>query len=249
MSTSYTTNTNLQKPALADTAWNVPLNADLDQIDAVSAVGSLAVALTEVPSATLNVKVSAGSYYRSNGVLNTYAGVASVAMTASSTNYVFLTDAGVLTVNTTGFSTLLNTVLLAKVVTGLTTITSLADQRTGVESNGITNYLLLAGGTFTDSGGVITVETGATNGVKFGGAVTSKIGFWGAAPIVQPLGAAQAALTNSTGGVASATLVAVTATNSTDQSANVNANFASLFTQTNAVRTALVAAGLIKGTA
>lgn len=249
MSTTYTTNTNLQKPALADVGWSVPLNADFDQLDAVSAIGTLAVAQTEVPSASLNVKVSAGTYYKANGVLNTYAGTASIAMTASQTNYVYLTDAGVLTVNTTGFSTLVNSVPLAKVVTGLTTITTVTDQRLGVESNGITNYLLLAGGTFADTIGVVVVETGTTNGVRFGGSVGSKVGFWGVAPVVQPLGAAQAVLINSTGGTVSTTLAAVTATNSSDQSGPVNANFASLFTQTNAIRTALVAAGIIKGSA
>ena len=46
----------------------------------------------------------------------------------------------------------------------------------------------------------------------FGQSAADKLGFWGATPVVQPAGAAQAALVNNTGGsTANSTLAAVTA--------------------------------------
>ena len=63
MSTTYTTNTNLGKPALGDTGWSTPLNSNCDALDALAPVGGLAVALHEVPSASLNVKVAAGKLH------------------------------------------------------------------------------------------------------------------------------------------------------------------------------------------
>lgn len=88
-------------------------------------------------------------------------------------------------------------------------------------------------------------------GLQIGSSATAeKIGFFGAAPIVQPLTANQTALTDSTGGsVANATLAAIGATNSGDVSADINANFAKTAELVNALRSALVNLGLIKGSA
>lgn len=90
---------------------------------------------------------------------------------------------------------------------------------------------------------------GTSTGTKIGTAVSQKLGFWNATPVVQPSGAAQAALTNSTGGTADATLSAVGATDSGDVSGTINDNFTELHTLLNAIRTALVNAGIIKGAA
>jgi hypothetical protein len=65
MATTYTANCKLQKPANGDTGWDVPLLADLDALDGFSALGGLCVTPTEVPSASLNVKVAAGTYLKS----------------------------------------------------------------------------------------------------------------------------------------------------------------------------------------
>lgn len=136
--------------------------------------------------------------------------------------------------------------------------------------------VIASGGTFlVQSGGIMTVDAGATVGIaaavaltgaltvtdvnivlsastgtKIGTAVSQKLGFWNATPIVQPSAAAQAAITDSTSGsTANATLAAVEATNSGDVSATINANFAKTAVLLNAIRTALVNAGLIKGAA
>lgn len=93
------------------------------------------------------------------------------------------------------------------------------------------------------------VAVGTTTGTKIGTAATQKLGFWNVTPVVQPAGAAQAALTNSTGGTADGTLEAVGATNGGDESGAINNNFTELHTLLNAIRTALVGAGIIKGAA
>lgn len=85
-----------------------------------------------------------------------------------------------------------------------------------------------------------------TTGSKIGTAVTQKIGFWNVTPVVQPAGANQAAITDSTGGTPGFTLVDV---GIVFNQANINNNFASLNRQVDAFRTALVNAGIIKGAA
>lgn len=59
------------------------------------------------------------------------------------------------------------------------------------------------------------------------------------------LAAAVPALTDSTGGVAASTLVAVGVTNTGDRSAQINANFASVNTQFEALKTSLINAGIV----
>jgi hypothetical protein len=267
MSTSYTPAIGLSKPASGDRTWDVPILASLDTLDALAPLGGLSVGLAENPSASLNVKVSAGSYRKADGTVGTYAGTSSQATTTATTNYVFLTDAGVLTVNTTGFPATSH-VRLATVVAGATTITSITDARISLASLGVTVYLALSGGTFADAGGVVTVGTGTTNGTKIGGSAADKIGYWGAGPVVQPSGASQAALgastaatlTDSTTGTAGATIGDVGASFSqatlnsihaslTSQINKLNADLAATRTLLTAIRSGLVTPGSIKGSA
>lgn len=86
-----------------------------------------------------------------------------------------------------------------------------------------------------------------TTGTKIGTATSQKLGFWAVTPIVQPSGANQAALTDSTTGTAAFTLVDVGAL---FNQANINNNFASVARLLNEIRTnVLVAEGLMKGSA
>src|ERR1017187_8693385 len=103
MSTTYTPNIKLAQPALGDTGWSTPLNGNCTLLDGLTPVGSLAVTLTEIPSASLNVKVSGGNYIAQAGTVAAYAGASSTAMPAPATNYLYLSGAGVLTVSTVGF--------------------------------------------------------------------------------------------------------------------------------------------------
>jgi hypothetical protein len=188
LANTYTTFTNLAMPALNDTGWNAPINANAAQIDGMEPLASLAVATTEVPSASLNVKVAPGTFAASNDLHVGYAGVASIGMTASSTNYLYLTDLGALVVTTAGWPTGTMHVRLATVVAGVSTITSITGQRVPYASAGVnlnTVYLALAGGTLNDAAGVVAVHTGSAHGTVFGGSAAELVGFFGAAPVAQ----------------------------------------------------------------
>lgn len=136
MPDTFTSSVGLRKPADNAQDWDTLLNANFDLLDALAALGSLAVATTEVPSTTLNVKVSAGTFRQSDGTLATYSGTASQALTLSATNYLYLTNAGVLTVNTSGFPADTFHVRLAIVTAGATTVTAVADARLFAFSTG-----------------------------------------------------------------------------------------------------------------
>ena len=64
MANTYTRNVQLAMPAPGDRTWNVPVNGNAQVLDALAPLGALAVVTTEVPSATLNVHVAAGSYLK-----------------------------------------------------------------------------------------------------------------------------------------------------------------------------------------
>ncbi len=89
---------------------------------------------------------------------------------------------------------------------------------------------------------------GTTTGTKFGTATSQKLGWWNATPIIQPVGAGQAAFTDSTGGIAVSSLVDVT-TAAVSDPVKVNANFATVSVLLLAIRSALVSEGLMKGSA
>ncbi len=112
------------------------------------------------------------------------------------------------------------------------------------------NVLTIAGAditcddiTLTDGSNIIT---NATTGTIIAGATSQKLGFWGKAPIIQPAAALQAAITNSTGGSQDGILAA---SGITYNAAIINNNFTDIFALLDAIRTALVNAGIIKGAA
>lgn len=203
MATTYTTYVGLPKPAFGDRNWHTPILAAINGLDALAPVGALAVQLKEVPSASRNVKVSAGAYIKADGTFASYAGTSSFTVTASGTRYLYLTDGGTLTDGTAWPGT--DHVRLAVVVTGASTITSITDARAPFRSTGAGggSYLPLSGGTMSGdtayaAGADLIFD--ASSGSKIGTATTQKIGFWNATPVVQPASANQAALTDSTGG-------------------------------------------------
>lgn len=83
-------------------------------------------------------------------------------------------------------------------------------------------------------------------GNLYGQSATDLVGFWGATPIVQPTAAAQAAITDASGGTGAATNGVLTITATYNPTILANA-FATIIAQTNAIRTALVNAGIMKG--
>lgn len=185
MPTQYTARAKLEYWQLDDRNWHVPYADTCAILDGLESVGALRVVPTESPSASLNVAVSGGRYAKADGTIGTYAGTGSFALTASVTNLLWLTDAGVLTRGTSWPAAF--HVPLASVVAGTTSLTSVTDAHLAGASagaNGNTIYLALAGGTFADAGGVVTVGLGAANGTKIG-ATGDKLGFLGAVPVAQ----------------------------------------------------------------
>ena len=181
MANTYTPNVQLAMPAPGDRTWNMPVNGNALVLDALAPVGALVVVTTEVPSATLNVHVAAGSYLRQDGTIGMYAGTVSQPMTPSATNYLYLdlTSSGVLVINSTGFPPTAH-VRLATVVAGSSSIMSIADARVAFH----------VVGSFVDG---VNLTFGTSTGTQIGTSASQKLAFFGKSPVVQPtLGAATA---------------------------------------------------------
>lgn len=86
------------------------------------------------------------------------------------------------------------------------------------------------------------------DGFVYGQTSAKLIGFYGATPIAQPSGAAQAAVTDASGGTAAATNGILTLTGTYNSAIIANA-IATLAAQGNALRNALVSLGIVKGSA
>lgn len=97
-----------------------------------------------------------------------------------------------------------------------------------------------------DSTSNLVEVVASPDGFRVGQSSTEKVGFYGATPIVQPSGAAQAAITDSSGGTANSATGVVTITGTYNSAILANA-FATVIAQGNAMRSALVNLGLIAG--
>ncbi len=114
------------------------------------------------------------------------------------------------------------------------------------------NQVILGPTTITQTllRGDVTIEDGhdiilnATVGTKIADATGQKLGFWGKAPTIQPAAALQGAITNNTGGTGDAALTAVSGTG---DDSTINVNLTSMYELQNAMRDALVLAGIMKG--
>lgn len=163
MPDQYTPNLGLVLMARGDLNWDTTLNSQLTTLDALGALGQLAVSPTEFPSTTLRVKVSAGTYQQASGTAVSYSGTAALVLTANSSNYLYLTDAGVLTTSTTNWPTGVNVVRLAIVLTGAAAVNSVIDSRCPYVSFGASAGAMALGGTIGGSptvGSVLTVGSG-----------------------------------------------------------------------------------------
>lgn len=109
------------------------------------------------------------------------------------------------------------------------------------------------------SDGMVISNAANWTGLKIG-AAADKLGLYSVAPVIQPVGALQAAITNSTGGTQDGTLAAlasvgvdvVLAASQADvnaRMATINDNFTDIYALLNAMRTAMVALGSMKGAA
>lgn len=127
---TYTANAKFAVPIIGESSYPATLMGDWATLDGVNAIGDLTVTFKEIPSASLNVAVSSGLFRNSWGSVVTYAGTASQTLTASTSNYIYLTNSGTLTVSTSAFPTGgVFYVPLAVVVVGTSAVTSIADAR------------------------------------------------------------------------------------------------------------------------
>lgn len=94
--------------------------------------------------------------------------------------------------------------------------------------------------TATDANAEREIMRGRANGSA------AMFSIYGVTPVIQPASANQAVLTNSTGGTYDGTLVDVGVVFS---QANINNNFTDIWTLQNEIRTALIAVGIMKGSA
>lgn len=103
-------------------------------------------------------------------------------------------------------------------------------------STSLASYLPLTGGAMSEGG---NIATGTSTGTKIATSANQAIGFYGATPLAQQAGAAQAVL--------AATLTLTGA--DTMSAANVTTEIDNLKTLVNELRNTIVALGLIKGAA
>jgi hypothetical protein len=217
--------------------WVAYVNANWDTIAFVSAVGGLAVQPRDLDanlqSNSLYVIVSAGDYGQSAGPVANYPGSAGLAVPASATTCLWLTDAGVLTTGAAFPATV--HVRLARVTTDATKVTGITDARVSTAARGTPGaYALKTGDTFT---GTLFVGAGATFRAD---PVAGTVGFFGSAGATQA--AAVAVLTDSSTGVAGANIPDVgTAYNQ----ATLNNIHASLSAKINALIAAVKRHGLV----
>jgi hypothetical protein len=237
VATTYTLNARLQKPATSDRDWDVPVNANADALDGMTAIGSLVVTTTETPSATLNLAVTPGNFVKSDGTVVSFAGALTHTIAASTSVCLWLTDSGVLT-SGSSFPTSAH-LRLAQVVSGATAILQIQDERIqcSVAGSGL-GFVLKAGDTMT---GPLTITTEATGSpLVVADPVNRLIGFFGATPALQAT--ALIPLVSSSPGVASNTLVDV---GTTFSQTVLNNNFASLAAKVDALIAALKLHGLM----
>ena len=236
MATTYTANANLQKPATSDRNWDVPINANADLLDGMTAIGGLAVKPTETPSATLQVAISPGNFVNATGTVVNFAGVPVLSLPPSSTVYVWLSNAGVLTWGT-AFPTSAH-LRLAHVVSGPASVLQVVDERieSSVVGTGL-GFVLKAGDTMT---GPLTVASASGTPLVVADSINRLIGFFGATPASQAAALNPLAL-NSTG-VASD---AVADVGTSFSQSVLNNNFASLVVKVDALIAALKRHGLM----
>lgn len=237
MATTYTANARLQKPATSDRNWDVPINANADALDGMTAIGGLAISPTETPSATLQVAISAGSFVNSVGVVVAFAGTTSFGVPPSATTCLWLTDAGTLSTGTT-FPTTAH-LRLAWVTSGTTSLVQVTDARVqcAVAGTGL-GFMLRTGDAMS---GALTVASTTTGSPLFlADPVNRLVGFFGASPSSQA--PALTPLASSPAGVASDTLADVGGQFS---QAILNNNFASLAAKVDALIAALKRHGLM----
>jgi hypothetical protein len=124
--TQYTINVGLGYWQLDDLNWHIPFQASMQLLDSLGPIKALAVRMREIPSTSLFVSVAAGYFRNMAGTYTPFAG-ATIALTASTTQKIWLDNTGALITGTAWPST--GHVRLATVVVGASLISSVTDER------------------------------------------------------------------------------------------------------------------------
>jgi hypothetical protein len=237
VATTYTENVRLQKPATSDRNWDVPINANADTIDGMTAVGGLVVTTSETPSLTLHVGVAPGNFIKSDGTIVSFAGNPAFAVPASSTVDLWLTDAAVLT-SGSAFPSSAH-LRLAQVVSGSSSVLQVVDERIqcSVAGTGL-GFVLKAGDTMT--GPLSVVSPGTSAPLVVADSINRLIGFFGVTPASQSL--VLTPLVSTSSGVASDTLADV---GTTFSQSVLNNNFSSVAAKVDGLIAALKRHGLM----
>lgn len=127
MAIKRTPNAQLCKPEVCERNWDVPLNQNADFLDGVAAIAHLLVTAAEIPSSSLRVRVTPGSFIRQDGTVVEYAGTNAFDVPGSANVALWLSDSGTLSTSADFPST--PHVRLAKVTTGPTSVTRVSDER------------------------------------------------------------------------------------------------------------------------
>jgi len=144
MASTYTPNAGYEEPAHGDQNWDAPLRRNFDIADQLASVN---VALQVQASGGLNVTVNPGQVQIGGNVFP-FLGQTTIPMVANSTNFVLVSNIGVVTSNISGFPAL--SVPLARVFTGPANVISVVDTRSflggpgGAVSSGV-NTLAVVG--------------------------------------------------------------------------------------------------------
>ena len=185
MPTTYSANARLLKPGAADRQWDLPINANTDALDAMTAIGSLVVTTTESPSKTLQVRIATGSFVGTNGTVGLYRGSSACAVPANATVFLWLDGAGSLT-SGPAFPTTAH-LRLAHVVSGPTSVTQVVDERVQCRLAGSgAGFVQKAGDTMS---GPLTISAAASSSggqpLVVADPINQLMGFFGATPASQ----------------------------------------------------------------
>ena len=173
MPNTYTYNLKLAMPAIGDTGWSIPVNANCNTLDGLVAIGALAVTTTEVPSASLRIIIAPGQYILQDGTIATFPGAGPQTLAPLSTQvlYLDLTNSGSLTVASIYPST--PHVRLATIITGSSTVNVITDNR----------QCFNVVGSWADG---VNISLGTVLGTQIGTSTNQKLGFFGKTPSTQP---------------------------------------------------------------
>jgi hypothetical protein len=123
MASTFTPNAGYEKPAHGDQNWDTPLRRNFDIADQMASIN---IALQVTSSGGLGVIIAPGQV-QIGGSVFPFLGQTTLTLTANTTNFIFVSNIGVIGFNTSGFPSL--SVPLARVFTGPTNVISIVDSR------------------------------------------------------------------------------------------------------------------------